>query len=112
MPVSRQEKQLAVHALSQQTPSAQNPDAHCAGSAAEHACPFSFLPHDPFTQVLGATHWLSLVQLEAQLVTPQRKGAHEVDGGGVQRPLTQVLSWVSRLVLTSQVSDRQMVFAG
>lgn len=42
-----------VQAVSQQTPSEQFPDEHCA--AAEHVCPFGFFPHEPSPHVLGVT---------------------------------------------------------
>jgi len=50
--------------VSQHTPSTQLPLTHWF--ADEQEAPLPFLPHEPFTQVFGATHWLSAVQFVRQ----------------------------------------------
>jgi hypothetical protein len=109
VPASLHEKQLALQALSQHTPSAQKPERHSAGLVTEQACPFGFLPHELFTQVLGATQSALLAQVLAQAPPLHLKGAHEDAAGGVQRPLTQVLAWVKRFVAASHEAGLQVV---
>jgi hypothetical protein len=53
LPARLQEKQLAVHAVPQQTPCAQKLDTH--SSACAHSEPFGFLPHELFWQSFGDT---------------------------------------------------------
>jgi len=50
----------SAHALSQQTPSVQKPEAHWLPLA--HAAPFDIRPQDPLTQVLGDLQSPSLWQ--------------------------------------------------
>jgi hypothetical protein len=39
-----------------------------------HEAPGGFRPHDPFTQLFGATHWLLCVQTSKQRVPLQANG--------------------------------------
>jgi hypothetical protein len=57
-----------LHALSQQTPCAQNLLPHSFGSEQEAPGPFN--PHELLMQVLGDTHWLSLVHALKQRALP------------------------------------------
>jgi hypothetical protein len=65
-PVIAHDLQAALQALEQQTPWAQNPDAHSL--SLEQKAPMSFLPHELPTQVLGTTHWALVSQDEKQRV--------------------------------------------
>ena len=73
---SEQLWQAPVQAVSQQTPSTHWPELHCA--AVVQGEPINFLPHDPFTQTLGATHWASVVQVFTQPSPRHMKGAHSI----------------------------------
>ena len=61
--------QASVQAKLQHTPCAQKPDWHSI--AALQSAPLGFFPHEPFTQVLGGTHWESLVQSLKQTIPSQ-----------------------------------------
>lgn len=104
-PLKRQEKQLPVQADSQQTPSAQKFDAH--SGALLQAWPRGFLPHEPFTQVLGAMQSALLAHEFPQVAPRHLNGEHDVGVGGTQRPVWQVLAWVCRSVAASQLAPRQ-----
>jgi len=61
----------------QQTPCAQYalPSGACWHSLALlHDAPGGFRPHDPFTQVLGETHWEFCVQTSKQWLPLQANG--------------------------------------
>jgi hypothetical protein len=78
--------QALLQALSQQTPWAQNPLRHSIGP--EHDAPGSFSPHELLMQVLGGTHWLSLVQaLKQRAVALQVYGLHASKSGAMHWPL-------------------------
>jgi hypothetical protein len=64
MPGRLQEKQLALQAPEQQTPWAQNPEAHSVACA--QIAPTGLRPHDPFWQMAGATQSALLAQLLPQ----------------------------------------------
>jgi hypothetical protein len=73
VPVSAQERQLAVQLVAQQTPCAQMPLVHSL--AAAQGAPFPLRPHEPARQTAGATQSASAVQLVRQVaVVPQRYG--------------------------------------
>lgn len=74
----------SAQALSQQVPSVQNPLAHSAALA--HTAPIVFLPHALFTQVLGATQSLSLLQVDIQASLLQVKGPQDLSAGVIQVP--------------------------
>lgn len=63
-PGNAQEKQLAVHAVAQQTPCSQWPVAH--SSSLPHNNPLLFFPQDPLAQMLGVWQSPFDPQLEAQ----------------------------------------------
>jgi hypothetical protein len=87
--------QASVQAELQQTPCAQNPDAHSL--PALHSAPGGFFPHEPLTQRLGGTQSLSLVQPLKQALPLQVYGLHVRAVGGVQRPAgSQVAASVKR----------------
>jgi hypothetical protein len=73
VPVSAQDRQLAVQVVAQQTPCAQTPLVHSL--AAAHAAPLPLSPHDPPVHTAGATQSASAVQLLAQApAAPHRNG--------------------------------------
>ena len=73
VPVSAQDRQLAVQVVAQQTPCAQMPLVH--SFAAAHAAPLPLSPHEPAVHTAGATQSASAVQLVAQAAAaPQRNG--------------------------------------
>jgi hypothetical protein len=110
-PLSLQEKQLAVQALSQQTPSAQKPVAH--SPAIEQIWPAAFLPHDPPTQVLGLMQSTSVAQPVPQAVAPLHlNGEQGLAVGVLQAPATQVLTWVRLLIVPLQLAGLHTVPAG
>ena len=92
LPVWLQEKQLDVQAVEQQTPWAQKLLRH--SSAREQTAPGGFLPHEPFTQVLGATQSELVEQALPQRLPLHLKGVHREVAGVTQRPSLQVLCWV------------------
>jgi hypothetical protein len=57
---SAQERQVPPHAVAQQTPCAQNVDAH--SPPLEQKAPIGFLPHEPVSQVFGVRQAALLVQ--------------------------------------------------
>jgi hypothetical protein len=83
-------RQFPVHAVAQQMPCAQKPDAH--SPALEQKAPTSFLPHELVaSHVLGI--WQSaLVRQDAKQRAPlHAKGAHGSDWGVTHcPPLSQV----------------------
>jgi hypothetical protein len=87
----------SVQAELQQTPCAQNPEAH--SPPALHSAPGGFLPHELFRQRLGGTQSLSLVQPVKQALPLQVYGLHVRAGVGVQRPAaSQVAASVKRSI--------------
>jgi hypothetical protein len=110
LPSSAHEKQLAVHALPQHTPCAQNPDEH--SSARAHTDPFGRLPQEPCWQMLGGAHMSLVEQLVPHRLPLQRKGAQAMGAGAVQVPLWQTASPVKRLVVASQEPVRHTVPVG
>jgi hypothetical protein len=71
-----------------------------------------FLPHDPFTQVLGATQSALLPQELPHAVPLHLKGAHELAAGVLHAPLTHVLACVALPVVALQLAPLQTVPAG
>lgn len=71
-PASAHDRQVPVHAVSQQTPWAQNPDTHEA--AVVQAAPGGSLPQLPFAQTLGAVQSALVVQVTLQAAVPQANG--------------------------------------
>ena len=69
-----QDLHAAVHAWSQQTPCAQNPDRH--SPPAPHATPGPFLAQLPPMQVKGATQSVLTVHVVRQAVPPHAYGSH------------------------------------
>jgi hypothetical protein len=65
VPVSAHERQLPVQAVRQQAPCSQKPLEHSV--AAVHEAPFGRLPQLPPVQTLGATQFVSVVQLARQV---------------------------------------------
>jgi hypothetical protein len=75
---------LPWHALSQQTPSTQKPDAHW--SPLVQSRPFPMAPQLPPTQVLGATQVLLLVQLLRQAAPSQVDGLQDTGSPRTHTP--------------------------
>jgi hypothetical protein len=95
-----QYSQAPVQAASQQTPSAQYPEMHCASAA--HAIPSPTLPHDPPTQ--GApTQSVSFPQpaAHARIAASHFRGAHEIAAGVTHAPALHCASPFSVLVTGS-----------
>jgi hypothetical protein len=109
-PACLHEKQLALQSLSQQKPSAQKPEAHSVAS--EQIWPIGFLPHDPFTQLLGATQSALLPQELPQVAPLHLNGEQEVAVGVLHAPAAQVLAWVALLVVALQLAALHTVPAG
>jgi hypothetical protein len=86
--------QALAQAVAQQTPCAQNPDAHSA--LLEQNAPGIFWPHElPAPQTLGATQLSSEVQPAKQRAPLQLNGAHDSDAGATHCPvLLQVAAGV------------------
>ena len=76
---------VPVHAVSQQTPSAQWPLAQSVSTLQPR--PLAFTPHEPLLQGMGALHCAELVQLVKHAVAPQRKGAQSVVVPALQTPI-------------------------
>ena len=70
------------------------------------------LPHEPFTQTLGAMHSALVAQEFPQVAPRHLNGAHDVAVGGVHLPPWQVLAWVARSLAGSQLAPLQAVPAG
>jgi hypothetical protein len=73
-----------LQAWSQQTPWAQNVLRHSVGF--EQDAPISLRPHELFMQVLGETHWLSLVHALKQRAPLQVNGLHGTSSGALHWP--------------------------
>jgi hypothetical protein len=74
-----------LQAPSQQTPWAQNVLRH--STPFEQEAPSSLRPHELLMQVLGDTHWLSLVHALKQRALPlQVKGLHGTSSGAAHCP--------------------------
>jgi hypothetical protein len=69
----------------QHTPSVQNPLWHCPDAV--HAAPFTFKPHELFTQVSGATQSASLAHTVLQAPESHMKLPQDWLGGVVHAPL-------------------------
>ena len=76
--------QVAPHAVSQQTPCAQNVDWHSLPSA--HVFPSPLRPHEPFVHTAGDAQSASLVHAARQTPTPHWNGKHELALGVTHAP--------------------------
>jgi hypothetical protein len=85
MPGSAQDSHVPSQALSQQTPCAQNFDAHSLAS--EHEAPRIFGPHELPLHTLGATQLPSAVQAWKQALPLHTYGAQGIWSGGVHWPV-------------------------
>jgi hypothetical protein len=84
-PVESQASHWPEHAESQQTPSAQKPEAH--STAPPQVWPGVFWgTHRPAEQKLPGTHWASVVQLPRQAVAPHRNSPQGWVAGAGQAP--------------------------
>jgi hypothetical protein len=93
-PVSAQDMQVPVQAVSQQTPCAQKPETHDA--AVVQAAPGGSLPQLPLLQTLGATQSALVVQVALQELVPHANGSHIAVVALRQVPApSQVRAWVS-----------------
>src|SRR6185437_5296327 len=81
---SAQLRQAPVQALSQQTPSTQNPERH--SPAAAQVWPFSLGPQLPFTQARPVSQSAFVVQRELHAPLTQAKGVQGWTPGGRQVP--------------------------
>jgi hypothetical protein len=85
-PDSAHERQALEHAVAQQTPCAQTPEAH--STLVEQNAPVIFRPHEWLaSHTLGATHASLAVQASKQRGPLHANGAHASDGGARQRPV-------------------------
>jgi hypothetical protein len=73
VPATAQERQVPVHAVSQQTPCAQFPELHSAAPA--HAAPIGFSPQLPVLQELGELQSAVVEQVVLHAPVPQAYGA-------------------------------------
>jgi hypothetical protein len=78
-PVSAHDLHDPVHAVAQQTPCAQTPEAHWL--AVEQDAPVGTFPHELLMQALPVEQFASLVQALKQRDPLHAKGAHGVDDG-------------------------------
>ena len=73
-----------AHAVRQQVPCTQLPLPHSAPSP--QIAPSGLRPHDPLLHTPGGAQSASAVQVDLQVLVPQRKGKHEVAAGIAQVP--------------------------
>ena len=76
--------QEPAHAVLQQVPWTQMPLPHSTPSP--HTAPSGLSPHDPLLHTPGGAQSASAVQVDLQVLVPQRKGKHEVAAGIAQVP--------------------------
>jgi len=81
---SAHDRHVPAHAVLQQTPCAQKPDAHSAFSA--QVAPGDLRPHRPAAQTAGAAQSASTVQVALHAATPHANGKHDVAMGVTQAP--------------------------
>jgi hypothetical protein len=84
LPDNAQDSHDPVHAVLQQTPSAQKPDWH--SDVDEQAAPTGLRPHVPPLQTFPIAQFASAVQLAKQRVPLHAKGAQESGLGATQVP--------------------------
>jgi hypothetical protein len=96
LPGTAHERQVPAHAVAQQTPSTQKPDAQSA--AAAHAAPGGFGPQLPLTQAAPPTQSASLAQ-SARHASPaclHMYGPHESDATASHAPApSQRAAWLT-----------------
>lgn len=86
-PTRLQERQAPPHAVLQQTPSAQWPEAHSTSPPGQSA-PFIFLPQLPCTHLRPLTQSASVLHVGKQRFVPalHENGAQTVEGPALQAP--------------------------
>lgn len=108
-PTRLHERQAPPHAVLQQTPSAQWPEAHSTSPPGQSA-PFIFLPQLPCTHLRPLTQSASVLHVGKHWFVPalHENGAHTVDGPALQAPAPSQ----TKLFVTAspeQVPARQVV---
>jgi hypothetical protein len=105
-PASAHERHALVHAVAQQTPCAQFPDAHSPPS--EQKAPLGFLPHELSTHTLPAEQLASVAHAPKHCAPLHANGMHGIASGAMQAPVAlHVDSGVNTLF--SQRAPAQMV---
>jgi hypothetical protein len=104
VPPSAHDTQLAVQAVAQQTPCAQNPLLQSSG--APQLAPSGSRPHDPVSsQTFGGAQSALEPQVVRQAAVPHLKGKQELAGGVTQTPApSQVDAGVSVMPLAGQLA--------
>ena len=105
-PASAHDLHALAHAVAQQTPWAQVPDAHSV--PAEQKAPFGFLPHEFPTHTLPVEQFASAVQAPKHLLPLQANGTHVIAFGASQVPVV-LQAEAGVYLLFSQCSAAQTV---
>ena len=109
LPVSPHDMQMPVQAVLQQIPREHMPLLHSTPST--QVPPFGLRPQEPLLpQTPGGAQSASAVQVDLQVVAPQRKGKQEVAVGTTHDPAPSQVDWpVWVVVPAGQVAAPQEV---
>ncbi|MES1205989.1 MAG: hypothetical protein ABUS79_08625, partial [Pseudomonadota bacterium] len=100
--------QLPAQAVAQQTPCAHAPLVQSVSAA--HPAPLAFRPHDPLSQVAGATQSALDAHVDLHAEPPHWNAPHELDAGVAHfPPPLQVAAGVNVFVPAGQLAPLQAV---